>query len=478
MGALAIQERPGQDQRPKPTFKPNAKQPDANRLLNGPAPHVLLFGGSRSGKTFIWVRAIVNRALRASGSRHAIWRKHFNHAKNAIGKDTFPKVLKLCYPDYAGRVEFNNEGIAIFPNHAEIWLAGLDDQERVDKILGMEFATNGFNEISSISWHAVEIAHSRLAQKVEIDRDADFNIIPEGRRPLLPLKNFYDLNPVGKRHWGHQLFVKKLKPGTRESVADPDDYQYMIMNPDDNRENLPPGYIEKTLGGMSKAKRDRFRDGKWQEDIEGALWPDSTLDAARLDGPYLNPTDFQLNVEPLVRVVIGVDPSGAGTKKKDVLGQDEAPKANDIGIVVCGLGRSGTGYVLEDGTINAGPGEWARRVADLFDKWKADKIVAEKNYGGAMVEHTIRTARSTLPVKMVDSSRGKALRAEPVAALYEPEQRKVKHAGFFEELEDQMAAMMPQPIGYTGEGSPDRLDAAVFALTELMLGSTYTLDNL
>lgn len=472
MPSVAVKEPPA---KPKPHFKPNAKQPAANRLLSGTAPNVLLRGGSRSGKTFIIVRSVVNRALRAPGSRHAIWRQHFNHAKASIGMDTFPKVMRICFPDLAGKVTFNNEGVALFPNGSEIWLAGLDDKDRVEKILGQEFATNAFNEISTMSWHAVETAQSRLAQKVLVTLDSDFEPLPEGEQYLLPLKAFYDMNPGGKRHWSHQLFMLKMRPGTREALPHPEDYVSLQMNPDDNRENLPDEYF-RTLEGMSAAKRRRFKEGEWANDVEGALWNDTMLDACRLDACPFSRADFEQEVEPLSRVVIGVDPSGSKGRQDKM--KPEVMTANDIGIVVCGLGFSGIGYVLEDGTVNMSPGEWAAHVVDLFDKWRADKVVAESNFGGAMVESTLRTARSTLPIMMTTSSRGKALRAEPVAALYEANQRKVKHAGYFGDLEDQMAAMMPQPVGYTGDGSPDRLDAAVFALTEIMLGSTYTLDNL
>lgn len=450
-----------------PTFVPNKKQPEANRLL-GQKPNVLLVGGSRSGKTFIIVRRIVIRALRASGSRHALWRQHFNHAKASVGRDTFPKVLKLCFPRLAGRVTFNNEGIAIFPNGSEFWLAGLDDKERVEKILGMEFATNAFNEISTISYHASEIASTRLAQKVEVDTDEDYQPLPaDAPRSILPLRTYYDMNPGGKRHWSYQMFVKEVIPGTNEPLPNPEDYAYLVMNPDDNIENLPPGYMSK-LDSMSSAKRRRFKEGKWANDVEGALWTDAMLDDCR---------HGEVDRAQLVRVVIGVDPSGSKGANKAADLKDEI-KSNDIGIVACGLDRNGIGYVLEDATVNASPGEWAAAVKNLALRWGADKVVAEANFGGAMVESTLKTVWPTAPIKMVTSSRGKALRAEPVAALYEKNQRKVKHAGAFPDLEDQMAAMMPQPIGYTGDGSPDRLDAVVFALTELMLQGAYHLGNL
>jgi phage terminase large subunit-like protein len=457
-----------------PTFKATDKQQTANGLLGSPAKHILLRGGSRSGKTFIIVRRIVMRALRASGSRHATWRLHFNHAKASIGGDTFPKVIKLCFPQLAG-LSFNHEGVCKFPNGSEYWLAGLDDKERVEKILGMEFATNHFNEISHIPFHGIEIGHSRLAQKVEMDLDPQLQPYPEGTDlKLLPLKNFYDMNPGGKRHYSYQMFVQHKKPGTQEELPNPHDYVSMQMNPDDNRENLPPEYFD-ILEGMSKTKRKRFKEGEWANDVEGALWNDTMLDRARIAALVHNPEEFAAAVpgDQLVRVVVGVDPSGAKTDKFA-----EVHTANAIGIVVCGLGASGLGYVLEDCTLTAGPGEWGKVVVDAYYRWKADKVIVEQNFGGGMAEFVLQTADPLVPVKMINSSRGKAVRAEPVAALYEDNQLKVKHMGFMGELEDQMAAMMPNPTGYTGDGSPDRLDAKVFAITELMLQGGYTLNNL
>lgn len=454
----------------QPTFVHTEKQAEANALLFGPKPNVLLYGGSRSGKTLIEVRGLVSRALRAPGARQAIWRQHYNHAKAAIGMDTFPKVMRLCWPDLSW-VTFSHEGVAQFPNGSEIWLAGLDDKERVEKILGQEFCGNLFNEITTMSWHAVETAQSRLAQKVEVTLDKYLKPLPEDQRFMLPLVSWFDMNPAGRRHWSHQIFVKKLKYGTLEPLTFPEDWVSLVMNPEDNRDNLPEAYF-RTLDGFSEAKRRRFRDGQWANDAEGALWKDAYLDAARINGPYHSRAEFEAAVEPVNRIIIGVDPSGAKTPT----GQEQ--KNNAIGIIACARGMSGKGYVLEDATITSGPGEWGARVVELYDRWSADRVVAEPNYGGAMVEFVLMSARNTLPVKMVTSSRGKALRAEPIAALYEPNHEKIKHAGHFPELEDQMSAMLPQPDGYTGDGSPDRLDAAVFALTELMLGSNYNLNNL
>lgn len=450
----------------KTTFVPTEKQLEANLLMGENRLHTLLRGGSRSGKTFIACRRICRRALAASGSRHAIWRFHYNHAKNSIGLDTWPKMMKLCFPEVVdamgGEIKFSHEGTLLLPNKSEIWLGGLDNQERVEKILGMEFATNYFNEASQIPWGSVEVAHSRLAQKCEIDAEG-----AAMRGQILPLVNLYDMNPPGKRHWSYQLFRKHVKPGTQEPV-DKNDYCEMLMNPDDNRANLPDSYF-KVLDGMSKAKQTRFKKGEWAADAEGLLWNDEMLDRCRIGSI---PKGVRL-----VRVVVGVDPSGSKGKAGAAV-EVEATKANDIGIIAMGLGSDNIGYVLEDATINGSPGEWGKEVVRVAEHWNAERVVAEANYGGAMVQHVLQTAKPTLPVKMVTSSRGKALRAEPVAALYEDNQERIKHVGVFDELEGQMTDMMPQPKGYLGEGSPDRLDAMVFAATELMLLDTYNLGNL
>jgi phage terminase large subunit-like protein len=161
------------------------------------------------------------------------------------------------------------------------------------------------------------------------------------------------------------------------------------------------------------------------------------------------------NLPQFVRVVIGVDPSGSG---------DEDNADNDeIGIAVAGLGTDGNAYVLEDCSIKAGPATWGRVATDAYDRHAADVIVGEVNFGGEMVRTTIMTARPRTPFKKVTASRGKHLRAEPFSALYE--QGKVRHVGLLSKLEDELCAL--STIGYTGQGSPNRADALVWALAEL-----------
>jgi predicted phage terminase large subunit-like protein len=211
----------------------------------------------------------------------------------------------------------------------------------------------------------------------------------------------------------------------------------------DNAANLPEAtlaHLHDRYAGTRLGRQEL--EGELLEDVQGALWSAALIDATRARA-----------APELQRVVVAVDPSG--TKG----GGD----GDDIGIVVAGKGSDGRFYVLEDASCNVSPDAWARRVAQAFERWQADRVVAEKNFGGAMVEAVLRTAARHLPIKLVTASRGKVVRAEPVAALYE--QGKVSHIGAFDALEDQMCSMTG--AGYVGEGSPDRADALVWALTEL-----------
>lgn len=186
-------------------------------------------------------------------------------------------------------------------------------------------------------------------------------------------------------------------------------------------------------------------EGEVLDDVPGALWTRAMLDDSRVK-----------ELPTMQRVVVAVDPSGSD-------GSDD--KADEIGIVVAGKGVDGLAYVLADMTCSLSPAGWGRRAVEAYTMFKADRIIAERNFGGAMVEAVLRTAGPNCPVKLVTASRGKVARAEPAAALYE--QGRVKHHGAFARLEDQLCGFTPN--GYVGDGSPDRADALVWALTELMI---------
>jgi phage terminase large subunit-like protein len=421
-------------------MKLTPKQIEAQRVLSADFKYIMLFGGSRSGKTFLIVRQIITRALKTPGSRHTILRFRFNHVVNSIVYDTFPKVMKLCFPGVEYKLD-KQSWFVKFHNGAEIWFGGLDDKERTEKILGMEFATIYLNESSQISWAPVGIAITRLAQKVMQQI--------EGKEPkLLKPRMFFDCNPPNKNHWTYQLFVLKRDPETKMNVASPTDYAYFQINPRDNQANLSDDYLS-TLENLSARLRKRFLEGEFTDANPNQLFPDEPIDRWRA-----NPDD----IPDMARIIVGVDPSGAG--------DSDNADADAIGIVVGGLGVDGNAYLLEDATVKAGPATWGRMAVSAFDRHKADVIVGETNYGGAMVEAVIQAARPKTNFKAVSATRGKVVRAEPFASLYE--QGKIRHVGRFADLEEELSGFSTN--GYTGSKSPNRADAWIWVLTELFPG--------
>lgn len=425
-------------------FEPTPKQEEARGLFMGEAPYDMLFGGSRSGKTFITVRQIVVRALKAPGSRHAIFRFRFNAAVVTIAMDTFPKVMAMCFPGHAYRLD-KSLWYFEFPNGAQVWIGGLDDKERTEKILGQEHATIYFNECSQIPWSSVQTGLTRLSQVAEIFTRRG----PMGK--FLRPRAFFDCNPPSKSHWTYRVFVLGVDPETKKPLARPQDWVCFQINPRDNAKNLPAGYIDNTLAGMSERMKRRFLSGEFADANPNALFPEEHIDAWRVQGE---------RVPDMVRIAVGVDPSGSG---------DEDNADNDeIGIVVGGLGVDGNAYLLEDPSLKAGPKIWGDVATSAWERHAADIIVGEVNFGGAMVNQTIQVARPRTPFKAVTASRGKVVRAEPYSALYE--QGKVRHVGYFPELEEELAGFSTH--GYTGTGSPNRADAWVWVLAELFPGIT------
>ena len=421
-------------------FKLTEKQNEAIRLFGSQALYILLYGGSRSTKTFTIIRTIVWRAIAVKGSRHAVLRFRFNHVKTSIIHDTFPKVMELCFPDCTYHLD-KTDWFVEFPNGSQIWFGGLDDKERTEKILGNEYSTIFLNEISQISYNSFLIMITRLAQRCFYDRN--------GTKQELRLKFFLDENPPSKAHWSYRLFVEKRDPETKRPVSVPENYVYLKMNPKDNAENLPQTYLD-SLQGLPARQKKRFWDGDFGDATPNQLFKEEDFETWRqMDGDRL--PDF-------VRVVVGVDPSGA---------DDEDNADNDeIGIVVGAIGTDGNAYLLEDCTIKAGPGTWGKVACDAWERHSGDCIVGEQNYGGAMVKYTIKTVNPRIPYRKANATRGKVVRAEPFSALYE--HGKVRHVGRFDDLEDEMTAF--STVGYLGDRSPNRADAWIWVLAELFPG--------
>jgi len=209
----------------------------------------------------------------------------------------------------------------------------------------------------------------------------------------------------------------------------------------DNRDNLAPSYFASIITRYEGTRMGRQElMGELVDDVPGALWTLSLLDGLRVQA-----------APDLARVIVAVDPAVTSGAESD-----------ETGIVVVGIGADGHGYVLADRSCRMSPDGWARRAAQAYHEYQADRLIVEDNQGGEMVAFLLGTVDATVPIKRIRASRGKRLRAEPVAALYE--QGRVHHVGVYPDLEDQMAS-------FTGDGGEhdDRVDAMVHALTEVML---------
>ena len=229
-------------------------------------------------------------------------------------------------------------------------------------------------------------------------------------------------------NWFRQLFVLGQQPGG--------EWRSWQFKSADNP-HLDAGEIAAARGLLSSRVFRQEFEADFLEDAPGALWKRAWLDAGRV-----------LQAPQLARVVVAIDPTATAS-------------GDEAGIVAAGVGRDGALYVLEDASTHGTPETWARAAVTLYHKLKADRIVAEANQGGEMVTAVLRQVDRAVPVKLVNATRGKATRAEPVSALYE--QGRGHHVGQFDRLEDELCQWEQ------GGPSPNRLDALVWAATELLL---------
>lgn len=218
----------------------------------------------------------------------------------------------------------------------------------------------------------------------------------------------------------------------------------------DNAANLAKNTIKQLYDRYANTRLGRQElEGEILGDIPGALWSPSMVEDARIADD---------ETPDLERIIVAVDPAASSEEGAD-----------EHGIVVVGMARDedgyARGYVLEDATCRGRPEVWANTAVKMYRKWNADKIIAEKNNGGEMVESVLKGADRSVPVKLVHASRGKVVRAEPISYLYE--QGRVHHVGRFDKLEDQMFSFSVDVVRNSSEGSPDRVDALVWGLTEL-----------
>jgi phage terminase large subunit-like protein len=424
-------------------FAKTPKQRAASQLMIDNM-YTLLVGGSRSGKTFIKVRNTLARAL-MKPSRHLEVRRTFKSIKKSIWLDTLPKVLKIAYPELKEGVHYNLNRTDFFleflKNGSTYWLGGMDDKERMERILGTEYSTIGLNESSELTYGQRETLLTRLAENSG-----------------LPLRMWDDCNPPSKKHWTHKLFIEGVNPvdGKELSENHKAAHAYLLMNPGDNRSNLPAAYFD-ILDGLSARKRARFRDGLFSSDTEGALWSNDVINSAQLlDEEH----EAWMTDAPLT--IVALDPNVAEDRKPG-----EEFTADEAGIIVISKdtplkNSDGHAVVVADHSGKLSATEWAKKAVWAYQYHNANYVVAEKNQGGALVEMALKAEDSTVPVKLVSASKGKHTRAEPVVTLYENGQ--IKHMKGLDDLENEQLEWVP------GVGpSPNRVDAVVWGATDLFL---------
>ena len=432
-----------------------------HEMENGPWLHCMAYGGARSSKTFGWCEVLAMRAM-CCLSRQLIVRRTYKDCRQAIGMETWPKMMDICFPSIPYEINKSEWYIELpvislpgrpkVDKKSTIWLGGADSS-RIDSLLGREYCGIFINEASEITnFDVVATLRTRLLQKT-----------------ALPLKMFYDQNPPAKSHWTYREFELGVNPSTRdEKIADHADlYTTIQMNPEMNRRNIAKGGIELVLGGLPAASRKRFLDGEYQDDDENALWKSSDIDDHRL-APHQIP-----NMQVMA---VGVDPSVSNKKTSD-----------ECGIVVAGLGSDGHLYVFEDLSLQAHVSAWGAECLKGYNQYKADYIVAEVNNGGDLVESNIRacvykdpdTGKSVngnnILYEPVHATRNKQRRAGPIASLYR--RGLVHHVGAHSRLEDEMTSFNPASLDETNEPSPNRMDALVWVLTKLSEQMQGSLDS-
>jgi phage terminase large subunit-like protein len=292
-------------------------------------------------------------------------------------------------------------------------------------------ATANLKSIAGVTTFILDESEELMDEDVFDRIDLSIRAVNKPNRVILVM------NPSYKSHWIYNRFVKHPR----------EDTSYIHTTYLDNQNNLSPSFVaqaERTKTENLHRYNHLFL-GHWLEDAEGMLWNRQIIERLRMA------TSPQLE-----RIVVSVDPAASANLDSD-----------ETGIVVCAKDAKGNGYVLEDLSGKYSPSQWAAVAVKAFERWNADCIVAEKNMGGDMVESVLRSQNTTARIKLVNATKGKYVRAEPIYSLYE--QNKIYHIGQFPILENQMITFDPDK----GK-SPDRVDALVWGFTELLLGSKFT----
>jgi len=264
--------------------KTKAQLKAVEKIVESTAKNICIEGGSRAGKSFEIMREIIIRAAKEPNSEHLICRETFNSAKRSIWLKTMPDVFRICFPDLDPQFK-RADGIYYceLHNSAKIFLAGLDDDKKLERLLGTEYSTLWFNESNQMSFRAVSKLQTRLAQKNGLKK-----------------RSYFDLNPTKTSSWVYQVFHQKVNPQDGEMLTNPDDYLVIKMSPKDNLENLDDEYLA-TLEALPEKEKLRFLLGEYDADNSGAAVyafdkeSHVTEDAKKLEGTDWVGSDFNID---------------------------------------------------------------------------------------------------------------------------------------------------------------------------------------
>lgn len=369
----------------------------------------------------------------APKSRHVIFRKFSADCRKTIFDLAFPETMEATFPGIMSdrRTIINNTEMTVeLENGAIFFFAGFDSNN-VTRIMGDKFSTIWLNECNQFTYSDLTKMKTRL-------RDIKYR--HDGSQ--LPLRMFFDLNPGSQDCWTYKTFIEKLNPAKNVPLSDPADWAAHQMNLRPEDTHLGADYLSDLMDG-SDEEIAQFVHGYWRKEREHSLFRPSVVNQHRVQSA---PSDLR-------RIVVAIDPAASSHEGSD-----------ENGIIVAAQGADDHFYVLGDYSLRGSPDEWAAAAVEAFQDHDADIVIAEKNNGGEMVGETLRHAARNLPIKLVHASRGKVLRAEPISTLYAD--GRVHHVGEFKELERQMFAFHSS-FDRRKDGSPDRLDAMVWAITEL-----------
>ncbi len=462
-----MQAKPLQGIRPFLDF--NEDQKEAYKLATSPDYKFHLFyGGGGSGKSFLILSIIILRALAAEKSRHGIFRLTRSSCDTTLFSKTLHEVFDAILPGYLQRndVDVSLSDMTVTLHNGSLLMFDGLDENRLKKIDGNEYQTVWLNECNEFSYAHV----SRL-----VGRMRGIKLKADGKE--LRHKLFVDCNPNSQADWEYKAFILGINPADGDALPNHGKWVHQKLRPAANLHNVGADYIDNMRASMSAADRKRYIDGDWASANPDATFNEAMFVDHRIPKPPVEvggmerertPQETLLMLEQrgitLERVTVAVDPAVTADPKSDL-----------SGITVQGIAgflNAETGkweqhaYVLADESLRGTPDQVCNEVCKAYSAWGASRIIMEKNQGGLWLESTLRSHFPNAPLKFVSATAttgGKGSRAEPVSAQYE--RGMVHHVGTLRELETQMCDF---GSAASRRKSPDRMDAVVWGITELL----------